>query len=573
FTHPQTPSAREGASFNATSQKPFNLAKVLYHSTKDSAALKRKDKFALLNDIAQNGLNSVKWQELTHDEPYFWFVPKSFENAEYEDFWALAANKAMGESKAIFENFSSGIQTKRDETTIQFTKKQMQGVLQDFAILDKTALASKYNIHDSRDWQIERAKAEVISTLKSPPPLRRGVWGVGEKTQNSQKNSQNSLNLNENSQGLQNDNFANAKFTHPQTPSAREGASFNATSQKPFNLAKVLYHSTKDSAALKRKDKFALLNDIAQNGLNSVKWQELTLDEPYFWFVPKSFENAEYENFWALAANKAMGESKAIFENFSSGIQTKRDETTIQFTKKQMQGVLQDFAILDKTALASKYNIHDSRDWQIERAKAEVISTLKSPPPLRRGVWGVGEKTQNSQKNSQNSLNLNENSQGLQNDNFANAKFTHPQTPSAREGAYNATLQGALQGEQETFNITITQIAYRPFDTRYTFTSGKTKGFLRRSCYETMQHFVKGENLGLCFPKTCLNSHFDYGLIINTLADRALGGAKTGSETYISPLYRYDEIMGDKEGEVSKIEKIPNFTSEFSEFKEKSKLL
>ena len=93
------------------------------------------------------------------------------------------------------------------------------------------------------------------------------------------------------------------------------GGSFkNATSQKPLNLAKVLYHSTKDSAALKRKDKFALLNDIAQNGLNSVKWQELTLDEPYFWFVPKSFENAEYEDFWALAKDKALNEKRLLLK-------------------------------------------------------------------------------------------------------------------------------------------------------------------------------------------------------------------------------------------------------------------
>ncbi len=142
------------------------------------------------------------------------------------------------------------------------------------------------------------------------------------------------------------------------------------------NLAKIHYYSTKDNEILRRADKFALLNDIAQNGLDSIKWQNLKLDSPYFWFVPKDFSNAEYENFWALAKNKAFEESKSIFENFNSGIQTKRDETTIQFTKEQMQNVLNDFINLDKNELAAKYKIHDSHDWTIDKAKAEIIANV-----------------------------------------------------------------------------------------------------------------------------------------------------------------------------------------------------
>ena len=103
------------------------------------------------------------------------------------------------------------------------------------------------------------------------------------------------------------------------------------------NLGKIFYYSTNDNGILKRDDKFALLNSIAQNGLNSVKWQELKLDEPYFWFVPKSFENDEYENFWALAGDKALGESKAIFENFSSGVENKRNSISICFNKTDLE--------------------------------------------------------------------------------------------------------------------------------------------------------------------------------------------------------------------------------------------
>ncbi len=261
------------------------------------------------------------------------------------------------------------------------------------------------------------------------------------------------------------------------------------------NLGKIFYYSTNDNGILKRNDKFALLNSIAQNGLNSVKWQELKLDEPYFWFVPKSFENDEYENFWALAGDKALGESKAIFLNFGSGISTDRDELTIDIQKENLIEKCQKaFSGKFDENFETQYKIHNSSSY----AFADKLKALEF---------------------DENAL--------------------YP-------------------------------INYRPFDKRFVYYK---LGFTSRPSYETMQHFIKGENLGLCFPKNRLSPNSHYGLVVNTLADRALGGAKTGSETYIAPLYRYDEATGDKEGEVGKIKKNPNFTPEFKEFIAKSKVL
>lgn len=183
-------------------------------------------------------------------------------------------------------------------------------------------------------------------------------------------------------ESLNDDNFASAKFTHPLTPSAREGEQDKNSIKAPplaggvgegYPYAKVFYHSTNDNGILKRNDKFALLNSIAQNGLNSVKWQELKLDEPYFWFVPKSFENDEYENFWALARDKALGESKAIFLNFNSAITTGQDITGIQTDKGLLENVLNDFVELEPEIIKAKYNIKDQRDWKAEWAKKCVI--------------------------------------------------------------------------------------------------------------------------------------------------------------------------------------------------------
>ena len=301
-------------------------------------------------------------------------------------------------------------------------------------------------------------------------------------------------------ESLNDDNFASAKFTHPLTPSAREGEQDKNSIKAPplaggvgegYPYAKVFYYSTNDNGILKRNDKFALLNSIAQNGLNSVKWQELKLDEPYFWFVPKSFENDEYENFWALARDKALSEQRVIFEIHNSGIQTKRDnliydtqkENLIKKCKTAFKG---DF---DET-FKVEYDIHNSSSYTF----ADKLKTLKF---------------------DENSIYL-----------------AH----------------------------------YRPFDKRFIYYK---IGFTARPSYEVMKHFLQGENLGLCFPKNRLSPNSHYGLVVDTLADVALGGAKTGSETYIAPLYLYQ----DSEKEVGKISKIPNFTPEFKEFIIKSKVL
>ncbi|EAJ1632322.1 DNA methyltransferase [Campylobacter upsaliensis] len=256
---------------------------------------------------------------------------------------------------------------------------------------------------------------------------------------------------------------------------------------EPSKGATIFYASTAQKGIFKRAEKFALLEDISQRGLNAIKWEELSLDEPYFWFVPKIFESEEYEDFWALAGDKALAKSKAVFLNFNSGVETGKDNIAIQPSKSAMEQVLSDFETLSKEAILKKYKLKDLDENIISKTLAE---------------------------------------------------YKHKDTPAR-----------------------ITPIAYRPFDTQYTLYSRK-QGFLRRTMYGVMQHFLRGENLGLCFPKICLNFIFDYSMVINTIVDRTFGGSKTGSETCIAPLYSYD-IDG----------KIPNFTPEFLAYKAKHKIL
>ena len=140
------------------------------------------------------------------------------------------------------------------------------------------------------------------------------------------------------------------------------------------SLATIHYFSTKDNEILRRADKFALLNDIAHNGLDSIKWQNLTLDSPYFWFVPKDLSNAEYENFWALANDKALGESKGIFEISSSGIKSRKDNLLIQFSKDKIKEMLNDMKNLSRESILKKYHFNETKDWTINEQRENFVN-------------------------------------------------------------------------------------------------------------------------------------------------------------------------------------------------------
>lgn len=248
---------------------------------------------------------------------------------------------------------------------------------------------------------------------------------------------------------------------------------------EPSKGAAIFYASTAQKGIFKRAEKFALLEDISQRGLNSIKWEELSLNEPYFWFVPKSFESEEYENFWALASNKALGGKRAIFGIYSSGIATEKDNIAIQLNERAMRQVLEDLKILKKDEILQKYRLKNLDETIISKTLAEYEAK----------------------------------------DNSAH----------------------------------ITKIAYRPFDTQYTLYSSR-QGFLGRPRFETMQHFLSGENLGLMFQNGIHQDIFIVGYIGE--------GNFLSARTYITPLYLYG-IEG----------KTSNFTPEFLAYKTKHKIL
>jgi predicted helicase len=88
----------------------------------------------------------------------------------------------------------------------------------------------------------------------------------------------------------------------------------------------------------------------------------------------------------------------------------------------------------------------------------------------------------------------------------------------------------------------ITEIAYRPFDIRKTYYTGKSKGFMAYPRNGVMQHFLKGQNFGLVTNKPAQggSNEFSSFFITKTITDQSIFSAMKNSP-HICPLYLYPE--------------------------------
>jgi len=91
-------------------------------------------------------------------------------------------------------------------------------------------------------------------------------------------------------------------------------------------------------------------------------------------------------------------------------------------------------------------------------------------------------------------------------------------------------------------NSNFSKILYRPYDFRFTFYTGKTKGFHCMPRGEIMKHFISKDNIGYIFPRQCKGeSGYCHGFVSKTIIDVAAGDAHSGSGTNFFPLYLYLE--------------------------------
>jgi predicted helicase len=127
--------------------------------------------------------------------------------------------------------------------------------------------------------------------------------------------------------------------------------------------------------------------------------------------------------------------------------------------------------------------------------------------------------------------------------------------------------------KDENWEEKIYPYAYRPFDNRFIC---YLHCLIDRDRHEIMRHLLN-KNLGLIIPRGT-KTIFNHGIVTTFLVDVSLGGATSGSETNVFPLYLYDHekpdnkkgglstpmMVFDKGDEKYQAKKpYPNFKSEF----------
>lgn len=213
-----------------------------------------------------------------------------------------------------------------------------------------------------------------------------------------------------------------------------------------------------------RAQKYADL--IARKSIDAAL-AEVETPPPYFRWVPYLSEHtasvaAEYE---------AWPEIKSAFGVASSGIQTKRDELCVAFTRTEMWDRVQNFHSMTAEQARAEFDLgDDGRDWTVEGAKADISA---SGP---------------------------------------NQKFLCP-------------------------------ILYRPLDIRFTYWTGRTKGFLAYPRREVMQHIVGHDNVGMIFNRQIVGnsvSHFSVSRIPIAHGTFYLGNK---GQDYFAPLLAFDDDL------------------------------
>jgi len=140
---------QQGVSINLLVGKNENKTGLgtVYHS---EIFGKRESKFEKLD---KSDIEEIKWQKLDYSEPYFFFVPKDFnENTEYEKGFKV---------DELFQTNNTGIQTKKDDFTICFSLKEIEQRVSDLQVLSLGELKNKYGIDDNGVWKVTNAKEDI----------------------------------------------------------------------------------------------------------------------------------------------------------------------------------------------------------------------------------------------------------------------------------------------------------------------------------------------------------------------------------------------------------------------------
>ncbi len=109
-----------------------------------------------------------------------------------------------------------------------------------------------------------------------------------------------------------------------------------------------------------RSVKYDYLN---RESVDTVDWQEIKPESPYYFFVPKDFGlQKEYDNGWSV---------DEIFPENNVGFVTARDKFATDFDKSKLEDRLIDFSDLAKSDdfIGARYGLHNTSSWDLGVAR------------------------------------------------------------------------------------------------------------------------------------------------------------------------------------------------------------
>ena len=88
-------------------------------------------------------------------------------------------------------------------------------------------------------------------------------------------------------------------------------------------------------------------------------------------------------------------------------------------------------------------------------------------------------------------------------------------------------------------SFSIEPIAYRPFDSRFIYYSGRSRGFVGWPVEKIMGHFVRGINIGLATARSNKNPTPDHFFIVDRMMETKC--AESSTQSAVFPLYLYPD--------------------------------
>jgi len=196
-----------------------------------------------------------------------------------------------------------------------------------------------------------------------------------------------------------------------------------------------------------REAKYDFLREAT---LEAIDWTPLTPRAPMCLFVPQNTAlEAEYLQGWRVPD---------IFPVRSVGIVTARDALTIHRTPDDVWRTVCELVALEPEAAREQFRLgKDVRDWSVARAQQDLREA------------GVPEDKKSP---------------------------SLPQVQGLQSPAQGLGEAGVPEDEKSP-RTHIKPILYRPFDVRYTFYTGKSRGFHSMPRPEVMRHLLAEENMAL----------------------------------------------------------------------------